>query len=294
MKQKKFWKCDHINRGDLLLNNTFVHVPGIGQKTEERFWAAGIRCWDDFVEPLPIRLPAATKKLIHTHVDRSRTCLVGQPDFFTDLLPASQHWRIFPHFRQTTVYLDIETTGLDGYANEITTIALYDGHSVFHYVNGENLDDFGIDIGRFDVIVTYNGKCFDIPFIENCLGIRLNQAHIDLRYVLKGLGYSGGLKGCERQLGLDRGQLAGVDGYFAVLLWAEYRNAGNRRALETLLAYNIQDVVNLEILMVEAYNLNIKRTPFFQSHKLPSPLVPPIPFAVDRQIIDAIKRTYRF
>jgi len=277
-----------------LLNNTFIHIPGIGQKTEERFWASGIRSWDDFVEPLPIRLPPSRKELINHHVDRSRKCLAEQSNFFANLLPSSQHWRIFPHFRQSTAYLDIETTGLDGYSNKITTIAIYDGHSIFYYVNGENLDDFREDISRYEVIVTYNGKCFDIPFIENYLGISMHQTHIDLRYILKSLGYSGGLKGCEKQLGLDRGELDGLDGYFAVLLWAEYRNTGNRQALETLLAYNIQDAINLEILMVEAYNLNLRRTPFLQSHRLPQPSVPPIPYSVDRKIIDKIKRSYWF
>ena len=30
------------------------------------------------------------------------------------------------------------------------------------------------------------------------------------------LGFKGGLKGCERQLGLDRGNLKDIDGFFAV------------------------------------------------------------------------------
>jgi len=114
-----------------LLNNTFIHIPGIGQKTEERFWAAGILDWDDFIEPLPIRLPSAKKELINNHVERSRQCLAEHSNFFANMLPSSQYWRIFPHFRQATAYLDIETTGLDGYANQITTIALYDGHSIY-------------------------------------------------------------------------------------------------------------------------------------------------------------------
>ena len=49
-------------------------------------------------------------------------------------------------------------------------------------------------------IVSYNGKSFDVPFIENYFGIQLSHAQIDLRYVLGSLGYIGGLKGCERQL----------------------------------------------------------------------------------------------
>jgi len=54
---------------------------------------------------------------------------------------------------------------------------------------------------------------------KDFFGIELNQVHIDLRYVLRSLGYTGGLKGCEKQAGIDRGNLEGVDGYFAVLLW---------------------------------------------------------------------------
>ena len=70
----------------------------------------------------------------------------------------------FPSSGNSTVYLDIETTGLDRYFNDITTIALYDGHVIKTYVQGQNLDDFIEDIYKYKVIVTYNGKSFDIPF----------------------------------------------------------------------------------------------------------------------------------
>ena len=88
------------------------------------------------------------------------------------------------------------------------------------------------------------------PFLRDRLGCPLDQAHIDLRYVLASLGYKGGLKKCETALGIDRGDLDGVDGSLAVLLWEEYRKTGSPKALDTLLAYNIEDVVNLETLMV--------------------------------------------
>jgi uncharacterized protein YprB with RNaseH-like and TPR domain len=101
---------------------------------------------------------------------------------------------------------------------------------------------------------------------------------IDLRYVLKSLGYSGGLKGCEAQLGIDRGDLTGVDGFFAVLLWNDYVQSGNEKALETLLAYNIEDVVNLETLMVMAYNMKVRETPFGQRLQIDLPARPEIPF----------------
>jgi hypothetical protein len=37
----------------------------------------------------------------------------NNPNYFSDRLPFNQTWRIFPEFRESTAYLDIETTGLD-------------------------------------------------------------------------------------------------------------------------------------------------------------------------------------
>ena len=54
----------------------------------------------------------------------------------------------------------------------------------------------------------------------------------------------------------------------------------------------IMDTVNLESLMVTAYNLNLQKTPFFQSHCLTVPEAPDIPFRADPRIIDKIKREW--
>ena len=67
-------------------------------------------------------------------------------------MPPSQHWRLFSSFRESTAYLDIETTGLDPWRDEITTIALYDGKSIYCYINGRNLDDFPKDIRKYKVL----------------------------------------------------------------------------------------------------------------------------------------------
>jgi uncharacterized protein YprB with RNaseH-like and TPR domain len=139
------------------------------------------------------------------------------------------------------------------------------------------------------VIVTYNGISFDIPFIEHYFNIRLDQAHIDLRYVLRSLRFRGGLKGCERQLGMDRCDLKDIDGFFAVLLWDEYQRADDQKALDTLLAYNVQDTVSLENLMVTAYNMKLKETPFYESHLIEDPILPGNPFSADLATIYRIK-----
>lgn len=274
-----------------MLRSTFIHIPGVGVHTERRLWSAGILSWDDFSEHPPIPLTRTRTDSITHHLERSKEELeIRNPKYFERSLSSNQLWRLFPEFRRSVAYLDIETTGLDAWRSYITTIALYDGRSIFHYVNGENLDDFREDIAQYEVIVTYNGRCFDVPFIRSYLGIEMNQVHIDLRYVLKSLGYGGGLKGCEKQLAIDRGDLDGVDGFFAVLLWSDFIKNKNQKALETLLAYNIQDVVNLETLMVISYNLKLRDTPFPVSHRLSIPICPPNPFHADRHTIERIRR----
>ncbi len=209
------------------------------------------------------------------------------PSYFAEKLPTNQHWRLYQDFREVCAFLDIETTGL--YSGEITTIALYDGQTIRYYVNGENLDSFPADVMDYRLLVTYNGKCFDIPFIERYFGIRLPHAHIDLRYPLRSLGLQGGLKGCERQLGIDRPGLEDVDGFVAVLLWEEYRKRKNHKALETLLAYNIQDAIALHPLIVHTHNEKVRGTPFFSTDASAIPAFPTSPFKPDPDTVDRIR-----
>jgi len=274
-----------------MLKDTFLHIPGLGIKTEQRIWNSGIHCWDDLLRQDPMHFSPKKREVLKRSIEGSIEHLSNRnPNFFGDRLPSNQFWRFFPEFRESTAYLDIETTGLDTWSNEITTIVLYDGKSIFTYVQGQNFDEFREYIQRYKVLVTYNGRCFDAPFIESYFGIELDQVHIDLRYILRSLGYTGGLKGCEKKAGIDRGDLEGVDGYFAVLLWDDYRRNKNQKALETLLAYNIQDVVNLETLMVLSYNLKLRDTPFVKSHQLGLPFCPEIPFKGDKATIERIRQ----
>ena len=267
-----------------------MHIQSIGAVTEQRLWEAGLSDWDAFTDDISIPLSGKRKYFLQKGIDESRRHLShNNPGYFSRFLPANQSWRFFPEFRNSTAYLDIETTGLDRHYQTITTIALYDGRDVKTYVYGRNLDDFIDEIYKYKVIVTYNGKCFDVPFIESFFNIKLNHAQIDLRYVLHSLGFRGGLKGCERQLGLDRGDLRDVDGFFAVLLWDEFVKTASRQTLETLLAYNVQDAITLEHLMVTAYNLKLKETPFCKHLLIEESKPPANPFRADLETIDRIK-----
>ncbi len=278
-----------------MLQNTFIHIQSIGAITEQRLWESGLRDWGAFTDDISISLSGKRKYLLQKGIEESRQNLYqNNPVYFSKCLPANQSWRFFPEFRNSTVYLDIETTGLDRHYQSITTIALYDGHEIKTYVHGQNLEDFIDAIYKYKVIVTYNGKSFDIPFIESFFNIRLNHAQIDLRYVLYSLGYRGGLKGVERQLGTDRGNLRDVDGFFAVLLWDEFIKTKNQLTLETLLAYNIQDTITLENLMVTAYNMKLKETPFFDNLLIEESTPPVNPLSADLATIDRIKSNSQY
>ncbi|MBF0121343.1 MAG: ribonuclease H-like domain-containing protein [Desulfobacterales bacterium] len=274
-----------------MLKNTFQHITGIGATIEKQLWSSGITDWYKLKEPCIAKLSPKKIGILNHFVKESIDNFeTNNPCYFSNLLKLNQHWRLFREFRNDMVFLDIETTGLDAHYNRITTIATYDGKNINYYIDGQNLNKFIDDIKKYKVIVTYNGRSFDIPFIETFFKTKLKIAHIDLRYILKSLGFGGGLKGCERSLGICRGDLNGVDGFFAVLLWKDYNKKNNNKALETLLAYNIEDVVNLEMLMVMSYNMKLKDTPFYDTHKIPLPSKPVIPFQADVATIKKIKK----
>ncbi|MCE5334381.1 MAG: ribonuclease H-like domain-containing protein [Desulfobacteraceae bacterium] len=274
-----------------MLCHTFIHLPGIGVRTEHSLWEKGVCSWDAFCGEGEYKTPFRGKrreffvKRIGECRERLAAC---DPGFFAGSLESRELWRLFGAFRHCCAYLDIETTGLGEPGDHITTVAVYDGSEVFHFVHGDNLEQLPEHLERYKVLITYNGSCFDLPFINSYFGIRLSHVHIDLRFLLASLGYRGGLKGCEKQLGLDRAELDGVDGYFAVLLWQEYLATRNPKALETLLAYNIADTVNLENLMVQAYNLKLEQTPF-TGLRLPLPEPPTVRFLPDTGLVSELK-----
>lgn len=268
-----------------MLTNTFLHVPGVGKAFERKLWAEGVLDWDAF---LTRRHPETRKTDAIKQALRHSVCALDKGDhrFFSAALPASEHWRLFKEFSGKVAYIDIETTGLSADYAEITTIALYDARDIKYYINGKNLHRFIDDIGQYDLIVTFNGKGFDVPFIQGYFRTELPHSHIDLRYVLASLGFSGGLKACEKKFGLSRNELEGVDGFMAVRLWREYKR-GKESALDTLLAYNIEDVVNLEHLMHSAYSLKLRELGF-AGEAPPTPPRPQTPFQVDTALVSRL------
>ena len=273
-----------------MIKNSFIQLPGIGEKKELSLWNEGVFSWNDFINKKNESGVNLDEDKSLLHIQKCLNNLAkNQVDYFYNILPSSEEWRLYREFQNHCLYLDIETNGGDPFSGFITTIATYDGNEIRYYVNGKNLDDFIIDVFDYKILITYNGKSFDIPFIQNYFNVELNHAQIDLRYILASLGFKGGLKSCEQQLGLRRNGLDGVDGYFAIHLWNDYYFNANQKALETLLAYNIEDSINLEKLMQISFNMKIDSLGFEKFEKVPNCRIPNNIFQPHFETISKIK-----
>jgi uncharacterized protein len=241
--------------GDPVLRATFLHLAGIGPVTEAELWRAGVRDWRE----LPPRAgalglgPRGRERLEHEVVSSETALARRDAGWFGRRLPEREHWRLYPEFAKETAFLDIETTGLSPYAGIVTIVGVHSGGRTRTFIAGEDLEELPAYLRQFQVLVTFNGSRFDLPFLEVALpNLAAPPVHIDLRFLLYRIGQSGGLKRIEERLAIgDRSGVEGVGGLDAVRLWQEYRR-GNSGALERLVRYNRADTVNLEPLLDHA------------------------------------------
>ena len=138
----------------------------------------------------------------------------------------------------------------------ITTVGLYDGVEYVCLIKGKDLQKLPAVLGDYGMIVTFFGAGFDIPMVQKKFrNLEIDHLHIDLCPTLRKLGIRGGLKSIEKSLGLQRGEdTDGLNGMDAIRLWSRYTMLRDEQALETLIAYNREDVVNLEHLAIYAYD----------------------------------------
>jgi len=239
-----------------LLERTFVHIPGVGAQTERALWSAGCHSWSDLLGGLDrFSCGTASQGDVSAHLNRSQDALAsGHHQFFSRSLGMAEAWRAWPEFRDRCVYLDIETDGGQSGA-AITTIGMYDGDGFTGLVRDVDLGNFPDLISQYSMVVTFFGASFDLPMLRKRFSsLHFDQIHLDLCPTLKRLGLRGGLKSIEKQLGLSRGEdTDGLTGLDAIRLWRQHQR-GHQTALQTLLAYNREDVVNLETLTEYAYD----------------------------------------
>jgi len=241
-----------------MIRNTFALLHGVGPTRESALWRSGVESWDEFLQERRIKgISAQRKERMDSELILAHEMLKERsPSFFAERIRRREHWRCFKELGSSVAYLDIETTGVSRYS-PITVVGISDGRRPHALVKGRNLTRSNLKsiLSSASMLVTFNGSSFDLPIIEhNFPGAIPCVPHLDLRTALRRLGYVGGLKNIERELGLTRDRrVEYMTGEDAVYLWRLWERHGNANALDLLVEYNACDCLNMRPLAELAY-----------------------------------------
>jgi hypothetical protein len=165
-------------------------------------------------------------------------------------------------------FLDTETTGLAGGSGTVAFLVgvgviAPDGFRVKQYFLREPAEEASMlsalagDLAAFDVLITYNGKSFDVPLLETRYLMNRRKApfthlqHVDLLYGARRL-WRLKLDSCRLQelekriLGHER--VGDVGGGFIPNLYFDYLRNGDAGPLEPVLFHNAIDILSLACL----------------------------------------------
>jgi uncharacterized protein YprB with RNaseH-like and TPR domain len=144
-----------------------------------------------------------------------------------------------------SLYLDIETRWRNSY---ITVVGFYHERTGLRQLVWPDLtaETFSAALPDAERIYTFNGNSFDLRVIRKHLGMNLLDRYKsrDLMYDCRSRGLRGGLKVIERRLGITR-ELEPLTNTQIQQCWSDWKHRGDRFALERLLRYNGEDVMNL-------------------------------------------------
>ncbi len=165
-------------------------------------------------------------------------------------------------------FLDTETTGLAGGSGTVAFLVgigviSASGFDLKQYFLREPAEEASMlsrladDLAEFDVLVTYNGKSFDVPLLETRFTMNRRKApfhrlkHVDLLYGARRL-WRLKLESCRLQelekriLGHER--VGDVGGGFIPNLYFDYLRNGDAAPLEPVLYHNAIDILSLACL----------------------------------------------
>jgi len=237
----------HTHQPRTMLRSTFQHLRGIGPRREIEFWRRGVTSWDAFSSQLEPQLSLFGQSDL---LAQSRLALEsGDADFFAKRLPKREHYRIALSYPHQTLFLDIESTGLSLYYDQITLVGWSFGRDYSAYVRGSDKRPLVRALSHAKVIVTFNGALFDLPFLRKEFPqAAIPTAHVDLRYMARRAGLRGTQKEIEEAIGVSRDPgVASLRGEHAPVLW-HYYTRGDLPALRRLIRYNHADIEGMKFL----------------------------------------------
>ena len=232
-----------------MIEQSFIFLDKVSNKTEQNLWEQGINSWDSFIDAKKVKgISKARKGYYDRQLIKAKSALYAFDSSYFFKLPQSEMWRLYGFFKNECVFLDIETSGMYE-KDDITVIGLYDGLETKTMIKGINMDFYELkkELMKYKLIVTFNGATFDIPFIKKRYSFLPNIPNFDLRVACSRLGLNGGLKEIEKTLGIKRNNIIEkMYGGDALLLWKMFRASGDDYYLRLLVEYNEEDVFNLK------------------------------------------------
>lgn len=248
-----------------MIRSTFLFLDKIGKKTEQNLWEQGIKNWDIFLNTNKIYGISEHKKKYYDHriLNARKNLYNSNSAYFCNILPTSEHWRLYEFFREECCFLDIETSKINGY---LTVIGLFDGIETKTMIEGINFDYEALkkELEKYKLLVSFNGLTFDQPFLNKYYPNLLPKIpHFDLKHVCQRIGLSGGLKQVEKKLGIKRKNQVVEKMYNGdpIRLWKMFRATGDNYYLNLLVEYNEEDIVNLKTIADYVYE-KLKLTQF--------------------------------
>jgi uncharacterized protein len=234
-----------------MIRNSFSILNGIGERLEKKLWRTGILTWDNFINASAINFLSSNKKHFYDARLSDASCELDKAnaEYFANMIKRRDHWRLFSIFKGEAVCLDIETNGLmPGSGGYVTMVGLYNGFDYKSFIRNINLtpENLRNELSGYKYLITFFGAGFDIPFLMRAMpDLKFDIPHFDICFGSKRIGFRGGLKKLEQELGITRDKsVKGINGYDAIKLWENARR-GSSDALQLLEIYNKEDTVNL-------------------------------------------------
>lgn len=236
-----------------MLRRTFQLLSGVGPWREKDLWARGFLQWADLLAADTVAVSAKVDGALRERIaEAERAVAEGDLATLVAMLPAREHWRLYPLVAERAAFFDIEADG----DRVPTVVTVFDASGIRTFIRDRDLEALPAALAASPVWVTFNGGSFDLPVLEAHFGgLAPPVLHLDLKVLARKLRLGGGLKAVEDATGIGRPlHLKGVGGLQAVELWRAYRHSGEVAPLRLLVEYNAYDAINLRSVADLAFN----------------------------------------
>lgn len=248
-----------------ILDQSLCLLDGVSPEAEIRLRRAGVLSCRQLAEEAEQHFSARhAMRIRESFAQMERAKELGLADWFVGHLPPGHRVRALREFLNKTVFYDIETDGM-GRGAAITCVSTLLAGRIRTFVRGRDLDGFLEEWADAGILVGFNSKRFDTPFVIKEFGLTAPPPQIDLMDESAHYGLRGGLKAIEKNIGFTRPEISCANGADAIEFWHRFRDCGDETALLTLLAYNREDVLSLHSLAESLLRLSLENTMIFDN-----------------------------